>query len=640
MNYKGHTLDLFQEKAIHAIEQNKSVVVSAPTGSGKTLIADYIIERDVKQGVRVIYTAPIKALSNQKYKEFSQEYGEENVGLLTGDVVKNPDALVLIMTTEIYRNMAIVGDPIIEHVSYVVFDEIHYINDIERGYVWEESIIFSKPHIRVLCLSATIPNAEEFARWIEAIKGHPVEIVRHEKRAVPLHIGFYDKELGVTTLEKLKEIIDIPDYDYFRGRSRRRRPDIPLPSHVDLIADIADKLPCLFFSFSRSACQRKAMELAKKNLFKANPEISALVSEKLNDAAPQISQLDSTRALRQTLPYGIGFHHAGLLPIMKELVEELFSRGLLNVLYTTETFALGVNMPAKSVCFESLRKFDGKNFRMLNSKEYFQIAGRAGRRGIDTEGYVYLIVERRDFDYEKVKRMIAADTEPINSQFRLSVNTSLNLIKQHTPQEINEILCKSFHSFQKFGTRFGTMKNHLSHSTFNNFKRRLEKQGYLKNGTLTEKGEFASQIYADEIVIGEMFATHFYKGLNEYQILMLLACICYERRESTVFTKTFPSQFIRELKRKLYSDGYLSKEPRFEEMDNLTALIHPCYHGSTVFDIINNTNLLEGDIVRFFRQIVDRIHQVKSATRDRLLITMLENCQQTIMNCLKGIEEA
>ena len=163
MEYKGLVLDQFQEEAIHAIEHNKSVVVSAPTGSGKTLIADYIINRDVKKNIRVIYTAPIKALSNQKYKEFCRDYGEKNVGMLTGDIVKNPDALILIMTTEIYRNMTLTNDSTLHDVSYVVFDEIHYISDIERGYVWEESIIFSKPNVRMLCLSATIPNADEFA---------------------------------------------------------------------------------------------------------------------------------------------------------------------------------------------------------------------------------------------------------------------------------------------------------------------------------------------------------------------------------------------------------------------------------------------------------------------------------------------
>src|SRR3989344_5179018 len=223
MHYKNLLLDKFQEDAIRAIEHNKSVVVSAPTGSGKTLIADYIIDRDFKKGIRVIYTAPIKALSNQKYKEFSRSYGKENVGIITGDVQKNPEALILIMTTEIYRNMVLSNDPFASKVSYVVFDEIHFINDIERGYVWEESIIFSKHNVRVLCLSATIPNADEFARWIEAIKGHEVVVVKHDERPVPLHVNFYDASLGVTSLKDLKDHLELPDYGKVMGNRDRNR---------------------------------------------------------------------------------------------------------------------------------------------------------------------------------------------------------------------------------------------------------------------------------------------------------------------------------------------------------------------------------------------------------------------------------
>jgi len=309
MEYKGLTLDKFQEDAINAIEHNKSVVVSAPTGSGKTLIADFIIDRDFKKGIRVIYTAPIKALSNQKYKEFCRSYGEENVGILTGDMQKNSDALILIMTTEIYRNMVLSNDPFISKVSYVIFDEIHYINDIERGYVWEESVIFSKPNTRILCLSATIPNAQEFADWIEAIKEHEVVVVRHDERPVPLHVNFYDAEIGVTDLKNLKAHMDVPDYNKVMGKRIRTRHKSPSP--VELIKEIMDKLPCLFFSFSRQGCQKNAMGLSRANLFRHNPEISTFIRTKLANSNPDINKLESTKILRQVLPYGIGFHHAG-----------------------------------------------------------------------------------------------------------------------------------------------------------------------------------------------------------------------------------------------------------------------------------------------------------------------------------------
>src|SRR3989344_3891147 len=355
MEYKGLVLDGFQEEAIAAIEANKSVVVSAPTGSGKTLIADYIIDRDVKKGLQVVYTAPIKALSNQKYKEFSRDYGEKNVGLLTGDVVRNSSAPILIMTTEIYRNMVLADDPAIRDVSYVIFDEIHYINDVERGYVWEESIIFSPPHIRMLCLSATIPNADEFARWIAKIKGHDVVVVQHTERPVPLHVSFYDSELGITSLAKFRDFSEIPEYGHAMGRRRARPRYVRPPSHIDLIREIKDKLPCIFFTFSRTGCQQNARELAGKKWFEPQAAITTFLRKKLEGAPAGINELQSTKLLRMVLPFGIGFHHAGLLPIMKEIVEELFGQGLIKVLYTTETFAVGINMPAKTVCIESLR---------------------------------------------------------------------------------------------------------------------------------------------------------------------------------------------------------------------------------------------------------------------------------------------
>ena len=638
MEYKGLVLDKFQEDAIKAIEDNHSVVVSAPTGSGKTLIGDYIINKDIKKGIRVIYTAPIKALSNQKYKEFSTDYGEKNVGLLTGDIVKNPGAPILIMTTEIYRNMALIGDPMLDSVSYVIFDEIHFINDIERGYVWEESIIFSKLKVRFLCLSATIPNAEEFADWIRSIKRHKVDVIKHTKRSVPLHRRFYDSGLGISTLEEIRDVKDIPDYKYIRGRSRRRQPKIIPPSHVELIKEIKDKLPGFFFNFSRKKCQDNALELAKANIFDINHEINFIIRNKLSDASPEINNLQSTKMLRQTLPYGIGFHHAGLIPIMKELVEELFSKGLIKVLYTTETFAVGINMPAKTVCFESLRKFDGVNFRFLNSKEYFQIAGRAGRRGIDKEGFVYSMVDRRDFDYGLMKRITGSDIEPIKSQFRLSVNTVLNLIKMHEQKEIERILKRNFYTFQKYGRDFDKSKKGEVFHTFNNIKKKLQRMNYIQQNFLTEKGEFASRIYADEILLGEIFATDFYKKLNEYQMLMLIACVCYEPRKRTEFYKEYPSKEIKDLFNKLGSDKYFRKNRKFNHIKELTAMVHPCYHGKDIFDIMDNTNLLEGDLIRFFRQILDRIGQIKAATHDSVLIDMLNNCQKIINDCLRDID--
>ncbi|MBI2142769.1 hypothetical protein HYU20_00290 [Candidatus Woesearchaeota archaeon] len=384
-------------------------------------------------------------------------------------------------------------------------------------------------------------------------------------------------------------------------------------------------------------CQQNAKELASKKWFAPDARISTLVRKKLENAPSGINQLESTKLLRQILPFGIGFHHAGLLPIMKEIVEELFGQGLIKVLYTTETFAVGINMPAKTVCIESLRKFDGITFRLMNSKEYFQMAGRAGRRGLDKEGFVFIMIERREFDHAKTKKVVTSDTEPIKSQFRLSINTVLNLVKQHNTKEIDEILGKNFDAFQKHGKDL-IQKKTENHYAFEKYCQKLTKLGYLSDGRLTEKGEFASQIYSDEILTGELFATGFYKQLNAYQTLLLIAAVCYEGRERTQFHRKFPSPDAHKLQHLLRTHHYAQKDKRFEDIMDITALIQPCYEGANLFDLAKNTSLQEGDVIRFLRQILDRIRQVKSATKDHHLVSTLHDCQKRVISCLKDVD--
>ncbi|PIN74413.1 hypothetical protein COV20_00095 [Candidatus Woesearchaeota archaeon CG10_big_fil_rev_8_21_14_0_10_45_16] len=638
MKFKDFTLDPFQEEAIKAIEENNSVVVSAPTGSGKTLVADYVIHKNHTTKKRIIYTAPIKALSNQKYKDFSKEYGENHVGLMTGDIVINPHAQVLIMTTEIYRNMAISQDEAVKDIAYVIFDEVHYINDIERGYVWEESIIYSNPAVRFLCLSATIPNAEEFSQWIQAIKKHTVKTVVSTYRNVPLKHLFYDYELGITTLEKIRDAKAIPRYESIHRKKGQRPQRTPEPNHLDLIKELGnDKLPCLFFSFSRRDCQQKAEELAKKRLFKPDQRLLSYLREKLEEAPSDIQKLKSTQTLRETLSQGVAFHHAGLLPVIKETVEDLFSRGWINVLYTTETFAVGINMPAKTVCFNSLRKYDGISFRSLNTKEYFQIAGRAGRRGIDTIGYVISMIFRPSFNYQEIRHLTAKDVEPIHSQFRLSINTVLNLVEQHDNNEIEHILRLSFFSFQKFGQDYDKVPTKVLLARYNSIRHRLDKLGYVKDDKLTEKGQFSSRIFADEITFGEIFATDFQKDLDEYQIFLLLASLVYEPREMHKFKKRFLDESYADLQRKLKNNEYLSREKKFLQMKNITALLHPIYHGKTFFDVMQLTNLLEGDLIRIYAQILDRLGQIRKASTNYELLHRIENCQKILEKSLEGI---
>lgn len=638
MKFKTFTLDTFQEQAIKAIEKNQSVVVSAPTGSGKTLIADYIINKHRNDKKRIIYTAPIKALSNQKYRDFSEEYGKDKIGLMTGDIVINPHAKVLIMTTEIYRNMAVSGDEEIKDNAYVIFDEVHYINDIERGYVWEESIIYSHNKVRFLCLSATIPNAEEFSCWIRAIKKHSVETVVATKRNVPLKHLFYDYELGVTTLQKIKDAVEIPDYRNIVRMKRRKREKTPQPDHIELIKELgSDKLPCFFFSFSRKDCQLKARELARSGLFKREASILQAFNKNLADAPSEINKLRSTSTMKEAIVRGIAFHHAGLLPVIKEAVEDLFARGMIKVLYTTETFAVGINMPAKTVCFNSLRKFDGFNFRNLNTKEYFQIAGRAGRRGIDTIGYVISMIYRPTFRYNEVKGITTKDIEPIKSQFRLSVNTVLNLIDQKTPKEIEHILRLSFFSYQKFGDDYAKVPTKVLLARYNSIVRKLKKYGYVEGNQITGKGYFSSKVFADEIALGEIFATNLADSLDEYQILLVLAALVYEPRQMNKFKQLFRNEQLHKLKGILRKNEYLAHEKKFLKLDIVTVFINPIYHGKSFFDVLLLTNLLEGDIIRIYAQVLDRIGQIKKASTNYKVLNKIENCKGIVKKALEGI---
>ncbi len=633
MEFKGFILDDFQEKAIHAIEQNKSVVVSAATGTGKTLIADYIIDKYLKEGLRVIYTAPIKALSNQKFKDFKKDYGAENVGIMTGDLVINPQAPIIIMTTEIYRNMLLTKDPVIEEVSYVVFDEIHYMNDPERGSVWEESIIFSPEHIRFLCLSATIPNATEFASWLENIKKHSVAVIRYSKRAVPLEHYVYETNFGLGRAKELKEFLSIPSYEETRGyrkkkKKKRKFSDYTPASPQAVIEEMNDKLPAIVFSFSRNACEEEAQKTIKKKDFATPEERKEIISTYRKYFTPEINTMRTTTILRECLSKGVGFHHAGLLPQHKEAVEELFGKGLLKVLFATETFSVGINMPAKTVIFNGLRKYDGMNFRMINSKEYFQLAGRAGRRGIDKKGYVVAIIDPRIIDIDEFIRISSADEEPIRSQFKLSYNTVINLLANHTDEEIKKILKSNFDYFIK---RKKSNKQVRIMATFNNKKRILKKMGYIdENNNLTEKGYFARHIYFQELLVSEIFTSSLYKKLNDIEIIQLIAAIVYEQRQNDYFSfKGIENNYAKLLK-KLEKNEFVIRTINKLSLKRMMAITGTWASGGRFKDLLSLTKLAEGDIIRLFRRIIDMIGQIKRATSDPDLRDRLEICQKRI----------
>ncbi len=448
VKYRDYTLDPYQIQAITELENGHSLVLSAPTGSGKTLVAEYLIEKVLQTDKRIIYTSPIKALSNQKYRDFSRLYGDK-VGILTGDVVINRDAQALIVTTEVYRNMCVEDPQAVADVSYVIFDEIHYLGDIERGTVWEESIIFSPKTVRFLCLSATIPNSDELARWIESVIDHHVKVISHNHRAVPLSFQFYYNKKLYDFKELLKKVRGGADNPRFiRGQKGKKDEEY---RHFDIIKQLKaqDKLPLLYFVFSRALADKFSRDVAKKMCFTTQEE-KQFIEEMCDNCIEKYSlqNLETAQELKEELMRGVGRHHAGLLPQLKELVEILFAKRIVKVLFVTETFAVGINMPARSVAYDALKKYDGRTFRPMQSLEFTQISGRAGRRGIDPTGWVIVPHIPRDLDIQQLKDLVYGDIEPLESRFDLSFNSVLNLYAGHKTDEVRMILKRNFAQFQ------------------------------------------------------------------------------------------------------------------------------------------------------------------------------------------------
>ncbi|MDQ3480719.1 MAG: DEAD/DEAH box helicase [Actinomycetota bacterium] len=464
------SLDAFQRQACESLEQGRGVLVAAPTGSGKTLVGEFAVHLALELGAKCFYTTPIKALSNQKFADLTVRYGADKVGLLTGDNTINGEAPIVVMTTEVLRNMLYAASGTLGGLRFVVMDEVHYLADRSRGAVWEEVIIHLPESVAVVSLSATVSNAEEFGDWLSTVRGSN-DVIVEERRPVPLfqHVMagqrlfdlFADDSEPGTRVNP--ELVQVARDDWRRARTRDHRGKRGtyqraagrglVPSRTDIVAalDSEGLLPAIMFIFSRKGCDAAVQQCLHANL--------RLTSKVERDEIRSYAEAKASRLLDsdldvlgypewlEALSRGISSHHAGMLPIFKECVEELFSRGLVKIVFATETLALGINMPARSVVLDKLSKWNGETHADVTPGEFTQLTGRAGRRGIDVEGHA-VVVWGPGFDPQAVAGLASTRTYPLRSSFRPSYNMAVNLVRQVGKGTARELLESSFAQFQ------------------------------------------------------------------------------------------------------------------------------------------------------------------------------------------------
>jgi len=468
-------LDPFQSAACAALDEGRSVLVAAPTGAGKTVVAEFAVHLAMQeQGAKVFYTTPIKALSNQKYQEFCDAWGADQVGLLTGDTNVNSGARIVVMTTEVLRNMLYADSPLLDRLAYVVMDEVHYLADRFRGAVWEEVIIHLPEAVRLVSLSATVSNAEEFGDWLQAVRGD-TEVIVSEDRPVPLEqhvlvrsklVDLFDSSGQAATHRvnpELKQLaraggrsIGSRSQRGRRGGDRGRFHQADKGGRLERSEVVAllhgkNLLPAIVFIFSRAGCDQAVRQVLRSGIRLTEgherAEIRAIVEERARMLRDEDLAVLGYWEWLEGLERGVAAHHAGMLPAFKEIVEELFQKKLLKVVFATETLALGVNMPARSVVLEKLEKFNGEARVPITPGEYTQLTGRAGRRGIDIEGHS--VIQWVDgLDPESVAALASRRSYPLNSSFRPTYNMAVNLVDQFGRERTRQILELSFAQFQ------------------------------------------------------------------------------------------------------------------------------------------------------------------------------------------------
>jgi superfamily II RNA helicase len=547
---RPYRLDHFQLEALDALDEGRSVLVSAPTGAGKTVVAEYAVHLALEQDVKAYYTTPLKALSNQKFADLRKVHGADRVGLLTGDNSINGDARVVVMTTEILRNMIHAERAGLDTLGYVVLDEVHYLEDRYRGGVWEEVILGAPSDVVLVCLSATVANAAELAAWIGQVRGDTA-IVREDRRPVELRNLFAIGDRSAERVHLLPTFVDgkpnrqaveldemlsrhgpaarrgrvLPQVSPPGGHARRARTYRPRRPEVVERLDDAELLPAIYFVFSRAGCDDAVRVCLEDELRLTSPEERAMVRDIAQSHTEALSDDDLAvlgyGRFVSALEAGIASHHAGMVPPFREAVEACFTQALVKVVFATETLALGINMPARSVVIEELTKYSGAGHAALTPGEYTQLTGRAGRRGIDEVGYA-IVLASPFHDFDDVARLAGAPGRALTSSFRPTYNLAVSLVRRYERVEAYRVVTSSFAQYLS--------EEDLGHQ-LDAVLDVLWARGYLRGWAVTEAGEMLAGLYHEaDLLIAESLRAGLLSELEPAALAAVVSSFCFEAR--------------------------------------------------------------------------------------------------------------
>ena len=510
--------DDFQIEAINDIKSNNNVLVVAPTGSGKTYIAEKSIEHYLSKQKNVFYTTPIKALSNQKFNDFNRD--GISTGLLTGDRTINKDSELVVATTEILRNMIFSNDEKLENTGLIILDEVHYLGDKDRGTTWEEIIIHANQNIKFLCLSATIKNKNEFLEWIVSLRGS-TSLVNSEIRPIPLEISLVTSSKSDKNIKTIKSSKDNKNRKIFKFDRQAKQFTKPKLNEQAAYLESRNLLPVIFFFFSRERVESSSRQLANKmSVIENKNDIKDKYNEVFKDLTPEEINLLNLDEHMWMWSRGVGYHHAGLAPIVKEFVEYLFLNRYIKYLFATETLALGINMPAKSIYIDRLHKYDGIKTRPLTQSEFLQLSGRAGRRGIDDKGFAFLSYDK-SVNREWYSNLFTLKPNDLISAFSVNYSSILNLLNIYNEDEAVELLRKSFFAYQNM------YKTDKLEKLFSAKYGVLNQLGFLNS----DKGLVLTQTYRDNLIPAiYLFNKEKNKDI-EFKLMYISSGITNERAE-------------------------------------------------------------------------------------------------------------